>query len=186
MTVWFVVFVLLLAMTGGMRLIELLVSQRRLREDRDRLIAEPWLFPWMAVLHAGLVVAPLAEVVLLERPVSVAVGAVALAVFALATLLRIWTLRTIGRSWNVKVVRPERVVTTGPYRFIRHPNYLVVILEIAALPAIHGAWISMVALTLVNAGVLFVRIRTEERVLRADPDWWNAMKDRARLIPGVF
>ena len=106
----------------------------------------------------------------------------------LATALRIWTLATIGRSWNVRVVVPEdiRIATTGPYRFIRHPNYLVVILEIAALPLFHGAWMSAIFLTLLNAFVLLHRIRTEEAALAQIPAWVDAMRDRARLLPGLF
>ena len=99
-----------------------------------------------------------------------------------------WTLRTIGRSWNVRVVQPEgdAIATTGPYRWIRHPNYLVVILEIAALPLVHSAWLAALGLTALNGFVLFHRIRTEEASLMEVPAWREAMADRTRLIPGIF
>lgn len=179
-------FVLLLLGTGLMRLGEVVVSARRIRERPDALVAERWLFPLMAVLHAGLVALPLVEVSAWGRKPLGWGSAAALAVFVLATGLRVWTLRTLGRSWNVRVVRPPAIVTDGPYRWIRHPNYLVVVLEIAALPLIGGAWASALALSALNAFVLFHRIRTEEAVLAENPAWVAAMAGKARLVPGVF
>jgi len=154
----------------------------------DAIVAEPWLFPAMALLHTSLVAAPLAEVWFLGRPFELWACVVSVGVLALATTLRVWTLRTIGRSWNVRVVVPNdiQIATTGPYRFIRHPNYLVVILEIAALPLFHNAWMSAIGLTLFNAIVLYYRIRTEEASLSKIPAWSAAMASRKRLIPGIF
>jgi methyltransferase len=184
----FVLFCAALLATGAMRLVELAVSVRRMRARPEAVVDEPRLFPAMALLHTSLVALPIAEVVLLERPFTWGLGGPALVLLVGATLLRVWTLRTIGRAWNVRVVAPDddMVVTTGPYRFIRHPNYLVVILEIAALPLLHGAWLSALALSALNAAVLAVRIRTEEATLTRVPAWREAMADRARLIPGVF
>jgi len=79
----------------------------------------------------------------------------------------------------------DQVVTTGPYRWIRHPNYLVVVLEIASLPLLHGAWISALGLSLLNAAVLARRIPTEEAALSRLAGWREAMADRARLVPGL-
>lgn len=189
MTPAFAVFAVLLLGTGAMRLVELGVSVRRLRaRPDDALVGEPALFPLMALLHTLLVVAPLAEVVALARPFVPWAAALSLLLLAAATALRVWTLRTIGRAWNVRVVRPEAdaIVTDGPYAFIRHPNYLAVIVEIAALPLFHGAWASVLGLTLLNALVLAVRIPTEERMLSELPGWREAMAGRARFLPGVF
>ena len=184
----FAVFAGLLLATGAMRLVELVVSVRRFRARPDALIGEPRLFPAMALLHAGLVFGPIAEVWWLERPFvpALAVGSVVLLVAA--TALRIWTLSTIGRAWNVRVVKPQEgaIATGGPYRWIRHPNYLCVILELLALPMLHTAWISALALTLLNGAVLVVRIRTEEAMLMQIDAWREAFASRARLIPGVF
>ena len=182
----FAVFVALLLLTGAMRLGELAVSVRRMRARPQAVVSEPRLFPAMALLHAGLVVLPIAEVALLGRAFSWAVGGPALAVLVLATGLRIWTLRTIGGAWNVRVVRPVAVVTTGPYRWIRHPNYLCVVLELAALPLVHSAWISALALSAWNAAVLSVRIPTEEAELAQVPGWREAFGGRARFVPWLF
>lgn len=184
----FGLFVTLLLATGVMRLGEVVVSVRRVAARRGAVVSEPWLFPLMVVLHVGLVFLPIAEVVALGRPVVPVLTAAALGVLVAATGLRVWTLRTIGSSWNVRVVAPEAdsIATTGPYAWIRHPNYLVVVLEIFALPLVHAAWMSCIALALLNALVLFHRIRTEEKILAKNPAWATAFADRARLIPGVF
>lgn len=182
------VFAGALGATGVMRLVELVVSTRRVRARPDALVPEPGLFAAMAALHAGLVFAPLAEVLLLQRDFVPWVAAVAGGSLLVATALRVWTLRTIGRAWNVKVVTPTAgdIVTSGPYGYVRHPNYAVVILEIAALPMLHCAWLSALGLSALNAVVLYHRIRTEEAALSQIPAWREAMRDRKRLIPGIF
>jgi len=182
----FLVFAGALLLTGGMRLVELFVSIRRIRARPDALVAEPGLFPAMAALHVGLVAAPIAEVVVMGRPFVPWVAAVAVIGLALATALRVWTLRTIGASWNVRVVVPQAIATTGPYAWIRHPNYLCVVLEIACLPLLHTAWWSALALSAGNALVLWRRIRTEEAALSQIPAWRDAMADRWRLVPWVL
>jgi len=184
----FIVFAGLLLATGVMRLSEALVSARRLRRRPAAPVAEPWLFPLMVLLHIGLVFGPLVEVVWLERPFVPQLAAPAATILLLATLLRIWTLRTIGGAWNVRVLRPaaDEIVTTGPYAWIRHPNYLAVILEIASLPLLHTAWVSCLALSAVNIFVLYHRVRVEETQLAELPAWREAMSNRARWIPGLF
>jgi len=183
-----IVFSGLLLATGIMRLIEAIVSAHRIRARRDIPIAEPWLFPMMALLHVGLVVAPLLEVLWFERPFVPALAVAAGTVLVLATALRVWTLRTIGRAWNVRILRPrpEAVVTTGPYAWIRHPNYLAVILEVVSLPLLHTAWIAALALTMLNAVVLYQRIRVEEAELRSLSVWRETMANRPRLVPYLF
>ncbi|HET6346370.1 MAG TPA: isoprenylcysteine carboxylmethyltransferase family protein, partial [Myxococcota bacterium] len=81
--------------------------------------------------------------------------------------LRYWAIGSLGRRWNVRVIVLPNVpaVTRGPYRFLRHPNYVAVVLEGMAVPLIHGAWWTAVAFTLANALLLRVRIRCEEDAL---------------------
>ncbi|MCA9492184.1 MAG: hypothetical protein KC621_19765 [Myxococcales bacterium] len=184
----FLVFVGLLVVTGLLRVGEVLVSWRRQAARADAVVAEGPLFPAMALLHAALIVLPMAEVEALQRPFLPWLAGLSAALLVAATALRVWTLSTLGRAWNVRVVRPEeqQVVTSGPYRWIRHPNYLCVVLEIVALPLFHTAVLSAIALTLWNAAVLVVRIRNEEAVLSRIPAWRDAFSSRSRLIPYVF
>ena len=90
--------------------------------------------------------------------------------------------------WNVEVMAsaPLGVVTDGPYRYIRHPNYLAVVLELVAIPMLHGAWLTALVGTLANAWVLAQRLAVEERVLLADARYREAMGPKARFVPGVF
>ena len=182
------IFVAMLGATGLMRLGEVVVSIRRVRSRPGSVVAEPWLFPLMVVLHAGLVFAPAIEVVVLRRPFLPWVAAGSIVTLSLATALRVWTLRTLGAAWNVRIVTPQSqaVVTGGPYAWIRHPNYLAVILEVVAVPLFHTAWLSALMLCALNGFVLFHRIRREETALSEIPAWRDAMADRPRLIPRIF
>lgn len=184
----FVAFLILLALMGAARIAELLVA-RRLTQGAAQRGAKPKkepIFVVMVILHAlPFVLAPL-EVILLDPPFRPAlfVGC-ALALLLLAGL-RVWTLRTLGAMWNVRIVEPAAVVVAGPYRFIRHPNYAIVIAELFVLPLAHGCWVTLLILSSLNALVLFVRIRAEERVLFALPGYAEAMGHKRRFIPGVF
>lgn len=86
-----------------------------------------------------------------------------LAVFAILQLLRVWVLATLGRRWTTRIIVPqgEPLILTGPFRIMRHPNYFVVIAEIAVLPLVFGlVWVAMLYSAL-NAAMLWVRIRAE-------------------------
>lgn len=184
---WYLLFVVLV---GLERLAELVISKRHQRVMADegvKKVPEPH-FRWMVLVHAGALAAAYAEVAILNRPFVPALAAAMGVVFVLATLLRVWVIRTMRLHWNVEVMAsaPLGVVTDGPYRFVRHPNYVAVILELAAIPLIHGAWMTAVVGSLANAWVLAKRLEVEERVLMADPRYQAAMGPKARFVPGVF
>ena len=98
------------------------------------------------------------------RPISLPL----LASFGLVELARLWVLVTLGRRWTTRliVVPGETLVARGPYRFLRHPNYLVVALEIALLPLVFGLWQVALVFSLLNAAMLTVRIRAENETLQ--------------------
>jgi methyltransferase len=83
--------------------------------------------------------------------------------------LRLWTLRALGRYWTTRiiVVPDAPLVRAGPYRFLNHPNYVVVVLEIALLPLALGSWPLALGFSIVHAGALLWRIRVEEKGLAA-------------------
>jgi methyltransferase len=143
-------------------------------------------YPLMVAAHVGLCTLPLVEVVARRRRPRAPVLWVG--VLAAATALRWWSIASLGTSWNVRGVVPAdlRPVTRGPYRFIRHPNYLAVALEFAALPLAGGATWSALGLSLLDGLVLADRIRQEERLLEAVPGYEAAFRGRARLIPGLL
>lgn len=91
-----------------------------------------------------------------------------LAIFVLLLLARFWVIATLGQRWTTRIiVLPDSpLVKEGPYRFLNHPNYWVVIGEIAVLPLVFGLpWVALI-FTILNAAVLWVRIREENRALR--------------------
>jgi methyltransferase len=92
-----------------------------------------------------------------------------LALFAVVEIARIWVLATLGRRWTTRiiVVPGESLIARGPYRFVAHPNYVVVALEIALLPLVFGLWEVALTFSLLNAAVLALRIRAEDAALRA-------------------
>ena len=97
------------------------------------------------------------------RPIHVAFSLL----FVLIEFARVWVLRTLGPRWTTRIiiVPGEKLVASGPYRFVDHPNYLVVIAEIAVLPLVFGLWQISVAFSLLNAAVLAIRIRAENEAL---------------------
>jgi methyltransferase len=102
-------------------------------------------------------------------------------------VLRYWAIASLGRRWTTRVVvLPELpVVVGGPYRWVRHPNYLAVVIEVAALPLVHTAWITALAASAANALVLRRRIAAEEAALRSVADYDGAMAGRRALLPRV-
>jgi methyltransferase len=126
-------------------------------------------YPWMVTIHTLFLVSCVAEVWLLGRPFAPRAGGAMLLLLGLATALRYWTISTLGERWTTRIlVRPGvPLVTGGPFRFLRHPNYLAVVIEIAALPLVHGAWLTAVIFSIANAVLLTVRIRAENAALES-------------------
>ena len=172
---------------GACRLVEMTISrrhQRALGAQGAALNPEP-IFGAMVALHSGVLAGAALEVVALHRPYVAAVGVPALALVVLANLLRFWVIATLGVHWNVRVVRsmPLGVVTAGPYRFVRHPNYVAVFVELLALPLVHGAYLTAAAGTLLHLLILRRRVSLEESVLMADEGYRRAFADKPRFVP---
>lgn len=124
-------------------------------------------YPFMVVLHTGLLAAMVVEVALLDRPFLPWLGIPAAIVALGCQGLRWWVIRTLGPRWNTRVIVIPGLapITDGPFRWLRHPNYLAVVVEGVALPMIHTAWVTALGFSLLNALLLAVRIRTEDRAL---------------------
>lgn len=124
-------------------------------------------YPPMVVLHSLLLVGAFAEAWLADRPFVPALGWTMVAVVVLAQALRWWCILTLGRQWNTRVIVVPGLplVTRGPYRLVRHPNYVAVVAEGIALPLVHGSWVTAVVFTVLNAWLLTVRVRCEDAAL---------------------
>lgn len=167
-----VLYIALILATGGERIWELIVSKRNAaaafarggREYGQRH------FPFMVVLHTGLLLACIAEVVLLQRPFLPWLGWPMLVIALACQAARYWIIATLGAQWNTRVIvvpGAGRVANRGLYRWFTHPNYVVVAIEGIALPLVHTAWITAIAFTVLNAVLLLgFRIPTENRALK--------------------
>ncbi|PTM57643.1 isoprenylcysteine carboxyl methyltransferase family protein [Desmospora activa] len=109
-----------------------------------------------------------------------------LALFLLAQALRIWCLVALGPYWNTRiwVIPAHPPVTRGPYRYLRHPNYVVVVIELLTLPLALGAWVTAITVSLLNLWVLMrFRIPTEEAALAEYTDYQETMAGHHRWLP---
>ncbi len=163
-------YVALVGATALERLAELVVSARNARWSFARGGVESGRghFPAMVALHTGLLVACVAEAVLADRPFLPWLGWPMLVLVLASQGLRWWCIAALGPRWNTRViVVPDLpLVTRGPYRWLRHPNYVAVAVEGIALPLVHTCWVTAVAFTVLNAVLLLrFRIPAEERAL---------------------
>jgi methyltransferase len=180
-------YALFIAALAVERCVELWISRRNtawaLRSGAIEYGAEHLV--WMKLLHTGFLIGCVAEVWLCDRPFVRWLGVPCLIAAALAQGLRYWTIATLGRRWNVAVVVLSGVpaVASGPFRFMRHPNYLAVIVEGVVVPLVHGAFVTAVVFSGLNAALLAVRIRCEERALREHCSYGQRLGTRPRLWP---
>ncbi len=168
------------------RLFELVVSKRNARralEQGGREVGQGH-YKVMTLFHTAFLLACVGEVLYFQRAFPGLLGWLSLAGAVAAQLLRYWAISTLGERWNTRIifVPGATPVTQGPYRFVRHPNYVAVIMEMVFIPLIHGGYLTALLFTLGNAALLFVRIRAEEAALGAE--YQRAFGERPRFIPG--
>ncbi|WP_432130049.1 isoprenylcysteine carboxyl methyltransferase family protein [Streptomyces tendae] len=163
---WYALLVLAVA---AERVAELVVARRNAAWTLARAGVEHGRghYPVMVALHTGLLACCLLEPLLADRPFLPALGWPMLALALLAQALRWWCIATLGPYWNTRVivVPGARLIGAGPYRFLRHPNYVAVVVEVAALPLVHSAWLTAAVFTAANAMLLTVRLRCENTAL---------------------
>ena len=161
----------LIALIVFQRLGELKLAKRneRLARAAGAVEAGAGHYPWMVVIHTLFLISCPLEVWLLDRPFAPSAAGAMLLLLGLATGLRYWAIQTLGERWTTRIlVRPGvPLVSAGPYRWLRHPNYLAVMIEIAALPLVHGAWLTAVVFSLVNLVLLGVRVSAENAALES-------------------
>ncbi|WP_432352525.1 isoprenylcysteine carboxyl methyltransferase family protein [Sporosarcina sp. A2] len=161
---WIVISIVILQ-----RLVELVIAKR----NEKRMLAQGAYevgarhYPAIVLLHTAFFVSLLLEV-LVRKPDLSPIWGVLLTIFLLTQVLRVWCLTSLGKYWNTKIIilPGADVVMKGPYKFIRHPNYVIVATEILVLPMIYGAYITAILFTLLNAWMMSVRIPQEEQALK--------------------
>ena len=183
-------YLALLALVAIGRLLELRVSrrnQKNLEKQGVQKVHEPH-FRWMVLVHAGILGGSALEVTLLHRPLIPALAISMGALFVLANILRWWVIQTLAGHWNVEVMASPSVgvVASGPYRWVRHPNYVAVVAELFALPMIYTAWITALVGSAANLEILRRRVRVEDGVLMSDPTYRASMGAKPRFLPKLF
>lgn len=180
-------YLVLLLLVGAERLVELRLSRRHAAAALARggvELGQRHYF-WMKILHTGFLLSAGVEVVALDRPFHPWLAAAMLMFTLAAQGLRYWCIATLGERWNTRVIVVPGLaaVQRGPYRYLRHPNYLAVIVEGISLPMIPTAWLTAFTFTILNAILLRVRIRCEEQALARYCDYDRTMAGIGRLMP---
>jgi methyltransferase len=185
-----IVYIIFLVVVGAGRFIELGISRRNqkslIAKGASR-VSEPR-FQWMIFVHAIVLVGAGLEVIFLRRPLIPAL-AISMGILALlANMLRWWVIRTLRSHWNVQIMKSAQlgVVSSGPYRWIRHPNYVAVFVELIAIPLIYSAWISALVAAVGNGWVLYSRIEVEDQMLLSDPGYRETMGNKPRFLPKFY
>lgn len=161
-------FFVLISLVIIQRLIEVAIA----KHNEKRMLAQGAYevgashYPYMVTMHVCFFISLIVEVFIFDRAIS-PIFPLFLLLFIFVQLLRVWCLASLGSFWNTKIIiLPDaNVVKSGPYTLMRHPNYVVVCLEILLLPFMFQAYFTGIAFTLLNLAMLSVRIPTEEKAL---------------------
>ena len=167
MTFFFILFIIVVLQ----RLLEVVYARfnERRMKAQGAIEAGQEHYKWIVLLHVLFFLSLLMEIVYVTEGELAPFWPVALAVFVIAQVLRVWTLYSLGPFWSTKIIvlPGAKKVKRGPYRWLPHPNYLIVALEIASLPLIFGGWRTAIVFSIANALLLLlVRIPAEERALQ--------------------
>lgn len=159
---YFIIFIAFLILQ---RLTELYISRRNQKWLLSQGAVEYGRehYPYIVALHSAFIVSLIAEYYLQgAQPVSF----VALSLFILLLAFKYWVLRSLGRYWNTRIYRVPgaMAVRKGPYKLFKHPNYVDVVCEIAIIPLVFHLYYTAIIFSVLNAGMLYVRIRVEDKV----------------------
>jgi methyltransferase len=180
-------YLIILALLIVERIFELDLARRNARRAFERGAIEVGQAHYrvMVAFHTLFIISCASEAIFFPHSLPSLVAWIAIFAELVAQALRYWAVATLGERWNTRiVVTPEKTpVTTGPYRFMRHPNYLAVVIEIAAVPLVGGAIFTAILFSIGNALILAVRIPTEERAM--GEGYADALGSRRRFIPGL-
>lgn len=141
-------------------------------------------YKYIVMVHILFFISLIMEVSFLNKATS-SLWIVFLLFFTLAQGLRVWSLLSLGKFWNTKIIIMPNVniISSGPYKFIRHPNYLVVVIELLVVPLMFNAYFTAVIFTLLNMVVLSIRIPIEEKALIRETNYKAVFHQRARFAP---
>lgn len=183
------VFFLFVGFIIVQRLVELAIAKRNERWilDKGGIEYGQGHYPAMVLIHAAFFVVYIYEVVTLGKSLSDYWPAL-LILFLLTQGMRVWALTSLGKYWNTKIIiLPGAVVVKkGPYKIIKHPNYLIVALELIIIPLMFNAFITLAVFMVLNVVILSIRIPAEEKALRELTKYESVFKNQGRFIPNLL
>ncbi len=189
----FIILIILFSFTSILRVIELIISNKNFKSRKDEngiTIPIEKSFFLFVLLHVSFLILVPVEVFYLNRPFFNLLGIIMLLIYFMCLILRFHVLNVLGKNWNTKVIynpkSEDSITITGIYKYIRHPNYLIVILEIISLSLFHTAIWSFLFFSLCNLVLLFFRINFEEEKLFKNVKYLKHFADKKRFIPGIF
>ncbi|MEO6696185.1 MAG: isoprenylcysteine carboxylmethyltransferase family protein [Ignavibacteria bacterium] len=164
-------FYILISIVIIQRLIELVISKK----NEKWLLSEGAIeygkqhYKFIVMLHICFFISMIAEYNFEKKDGELnTINYLFLVFFIVLQILRIWVLKSLGKFWNTKILRiPDiKLIETGPYKFLKHPNYTIVVLEIFIIPMIFNLYITAIIFTILNAVMLSVRIKSENQALK--------------------
>ncbi|MCB1178246.1 MAG: hypothetical protein KDK36_11745 [Leptospiraceae bacterium] len=188
----FIFLFILITFTAILRLVELNISLnnkvKRQKTKNWSEVKEGYFFLFV-ILHILFLFSVPFEVYFLKREFYHWLAWPSLLIFISCLIARVHILSVMGKYWNVRIIyntSEDSIVTNGIYQYIRHPNYLVVILEIFSLSLFHTAFYSMLTFSIANIILLSLRIPKEEKYLFSNPQYKKHFENKKRFIPGIF
>ncbi|WP_141236017.1 isoprenylcysteine carboxyl methyltransferase family protein, partial [Peribacillus simplex] len=172
----FAIFIILIAIQ---RLVELYIAKQNEKQLKAAGAVEygESHYRWMVLMHLSFFIVLIIEVVVLERDMS-GLWPIWLTLFLIAQSGRIWAIRSLGKHWNTKiiVVPDADVVIKGPYKYFKHPNYIIVATEILVICLLFNAYYTAIIFSLLNVWMMMVRIPLEEKALKEHTEYSAVFK----------
>lgn len=144
-------------------------------------------YPVMVAIHTAFLIFFILEVIVFNKQLS-SFWQVLLVLFIFTQAMRIWALASLGKFWNTKIIilPGADVIKKGPYKIIKHPNYLIVSIELIVIPLMFNAYITTVLFTLMNILILSIRIPAEEKALRELTKYESEFTNHGRFVPNLL
>jgi methyltransferase len=141
-------------------------------------------YPFIVSLHVLFLISLLLEVIIFQKELT-ELWFVLVPILLLTQLMRYWSVISLGNYWNTKIiiVPNDIVVSKGPYQFIKHPNYVVVAVEILIIPLLFDAYITSLVFTMLNIFMMTIRIPAEEKALQTYTNYQEVFTVKSRFLP---
>ncbi|TKH02748.1 isoprenylcysteine carboxyl methyltransferase [Peribacillus simplex] len=175
------IFAILIILIAIQRLVELYIAKQNEKQLKAAGAVEygESHYRWMVLMHLSFFIVLIIEVIVLDRNMS-GLWPIWLTLFLIAQSGRIWVIRSLGKHWNTKiiVVPDADVVIKGPYKYFKHPNYIIVATEILVISLLFNAYYTAIIFSLLNVWMMTVRIPLEEKALKEHTEYSTVFKGK--------